>query len=454
VVVSTGDHEGLAIMTHHRRDWFRLSALGLMAGPRAIAGPNQAPLKITGLKVTPIALPDPPLLNASGCHGPYFLRNVIELETDGGILGLGETVGGTSTTNALLKAQSLIVSKNVFAYRAFARELLSISAGCYAGIELACLDACGKATGRRVCELVGGPVRESVEFAAYLFFRYGADNPVVLADLHRVGPRKGIDAWGEVRTPEAMAEMAAHFRDRWGFRVFKLKGGVLPPDVELDAMKAMAAKLGPDALLRIDPNGRWKTATAIRIGKAMAGLNLEYYEDPVRGQPAMADVRQATGLKMSTNMCVTRFADLPDAFRLKPIDVLLADHHYFGGFAGCQALGPICETAGWTMSQHSNNHAGITMAAMIHLAASIPQLTMASDTHYPWLIDGIDIIEGPRLAIEQGRMRVPAGPGLGVGLDRDRLAQAHETFTRSGMTGRDDANLMRRLEPGWTSHLF
>ena len=135
--------------------------------------------------------------------------------------------------------------------------------------------------------------------------------------------------------------------------------------------------------MRIDPNGRWKTATAIRIGKAISTLPMEYYEDPVQGQAAMAEVRRETGLKMSTNMCVTSFAHIPEALKLKPIDVLLCDHHYFGGFAGCLALGPICKAAGWTMSQHSNNHAGVTMAAMIHLAASIPELTLASDTHYP-----------------------------------------------------------------------
>ena len=183
---------------------------------------------------------------------------------------------------------------------------------------MACLDACGKATGRRLCELLGGPVRDPVEFAAYLFYRYAADHPVILADPRMVAsdPRRSgrvLDAWGEVRSPEAMAAMAAEFRDRWGFRVFKLKGGVLAPDVERETLDAMAAKLGPGALLRIDPNGRWKVATAVRIGKAMAALPLEYYEDPVRGQAAMAEVRKATGLKMSTNMCVTRFEDLAEA---------------------------------------------------------------------------------------------------------------------------------------------
>jgi glucarate dehydratase len=448
----------------HRRDALRLIAggiLGCAADTRSRAftvGPAQPALTITGLSVTPIALPDPPLLNVGGCHGPYFLRNIVELRTDGGIVGIGETHGGESVTRALESARKVVIGQNAFAYRKFARELQSLNMSCYAGIELACLDACGRATGRRLCELVGGPVRDPVEFAAYLFYRYAADHPVILSDPHVVDSRgrgdRALDSWGEVRTPEAMADMAARFRDRWGFRVFKLKGGVLAPELEAETLKAMAARLGPGALLRIDPNGRWKTATAIRIGNQIKQLPMEYYEDPVQGQAAMAEVRRETGLKMSTNMCVTSFAHIPEALKLKPIDVLLCDHHYFGGFAGCLALGPICKPAGWTISQHSNNHAGVTMAAMIHLAASIPELTMASDTHYPWLIEGTDIIEGPKLAIQGGAMAIPAGPGLGVTLDHDKLARAHETFVKCGMRGRDDRSLMRRLEPGWKGELL
>jgi glucarate dehydratase len=303
-------------------------------------------------------------------------------------------------------------------------------------------------------------VRDPVEFSAYLFYRYAADHPIVLADPHLVaGDRRGrgeraLDAWGEVRTPEAMAAMADAFRKRYGFRVFKLKGGVLAPDAERATLTAMADRLGPGNLLRIDPNGRWRLETAIRVGKTLKTLALEYYEDPVRGQAAMAEVRRATGLKMSTNMCVTRFDHLEEAFRVHPIDVLLCDLHYFGGFAGCLALGPVCDAVGWTMSQHSNSHAGVTMAAMIHVAAAVPQLTMASDTHYPWLVDDADILDGPKLPINGGTMAVPAGPGLGVALDRDKVARAHEVFTRCGMQGRDDGPLMRRLEPGWTGGLL
>ncbi len=435
---------------------------GAIAGEAAGAGrawaiePAASPLLITGLKVTPIALPDPPILAASGCHGPYFLRNVVELRTEGGIVGIGETHGGSDVTKALDRARELLLGQNAFGYRKFGRQLQTTSMAAYAAVEMACIDACARATGRRFCELVGGPVRDSVEFAAYLFFRYAADHPVVLSDPRLVDSRgrgdRALDSWGEVRTPEAMAAMAAQFRDKWGFRVFKLKGGVLDPDVEFETMKALAAQLGPKALLRIDPNGsvagRHRGA---RSARSLLEMPLEYYEDPVNGQKAMAEVRRQTGLKMSTNMCVTRFEHIPEALELKPIDVLLCDHHYFGGFAGCQALGPISRAAGWSLSQHSNNHSGVTMAAMIHLAASIPELTLASDTHYPWLVESTDIIEGPKLAIKDGQMAVPPGPGLGVTLDQDKLARAGETYMKCGMTGsrRRDADETARAGLDW-----
>lgn len=451
-------------MIANRRDWLRFLALGLFGSrlPAATlaAEPRTAesPLWIKGLRITPIALPDPPLLNVGGCHGPYFLRNVVELECDGGLVGIGETAGGQGVTAALEKARALVTGQNAFAYRRFGRELFERSPEAYAAVEIACLDACGRATGRRLCELLGGPVRDPVEFSAYLFYRYAADHPTILADRRIVDGRgraeKALDDWGEVRTPESMAAEASRFKARWGFRVFKLKGGVLSPDAELETMRALAAALGPNCPLRIDPNGRWRTETAIRIGKGLRDVPLEYYEDPVQGQKGMAEVRRVSGLKMSTNMCVTSFKHLEEAFRVKPIDVLLGDLHYFGGYVGNLALGPICDAVGWTMSQHSNNHAGITMAAMIHLGATVPQLTSASDTHYPWLPEDSDIITGKKLPIHEGRMAVPVGPGLGVELDRDRLARAHEVYQKCGMRRRDDASLMRQLDPSWTGGLL
>ncbi len=418
-----------------------------------------APLKITKLTITPVALPDPPILAASGCHGPYFLRNIIQLETDAGITGIGETRGGASTVRALEKARELVVGKNAFAYRTFADDVIRISPGAYAGIEVACLDACGKATGKRLSELLGGPVREEVEFAAYLFYRFAADHPKLLADPRIVDKRgKGKDAlddWGEIRTPEAMIKEAERFRKQWGFRVFKLKAGVLPVKTELETMEAMQQHFGGLALLRIDPNGKWKTETAIAAGKVLKKLNLEYYEDPVKGQEAMAQVRKATGLAMSTNMCVTRFEHIPDAVKLKPVDVVLCDLHYWGGIPACQELGRICQTLGWKMSQHSNNHAGITMAAMIHVGAVCKQLTVASDTHYPWLPDGSDLIKGGKLMIRGGRMKLPEGPGLGVEIDPDALAHANEMYRRCGMKERNDADTMRLIDPDFrTDELY
>jgi glucarate dehydratase len=153
-------------------------------------------------------------------------------------------------------------------------------------------------------------------------------------------------------------------------------------------------------------------------------------------------------------MCVTRFEHVPDAVRLKPVDVVLSDLHYWGGFIGNIELGRICETFGWKVSQHSNNHAGVTMAAMIHLGAVVPQLTIASDTHYPWLIDSADIIQGGKLPIRQGKMKVPDGPGVGVQLDPDKVARANEVYRKCGMKERDDAATMRLVEPGWERKLF
>jgi len=448
-----------------RREWLAAAGLGAVGAlgmcDSSLAGEDGGPrvpvkgLKITGLRVTPVALPDPPILASSGCHGPYFLRNLIEVETDSGIVGIGETHGGERVTAAIEKSREVVVGQSAFAYRGFAAAVSRLSNGAYAGIELACLDAAGRATGRRVCELLGGPVRERVEFSSYLFFRYASDHPRLLEDPRIADGRgkgeKALDRWGEVRTPEAMAEMAWRFHQRWGFRVHKLKAGVLAPELELDALRAIDARFGGKHPLRIDPNGRWTLETSLRIGKAIASssLPLEYYEDPVNGQEPMAEVRKATGLKMSTNACVTAFAHIPRAVATKPIDIVLCDHHYWGGIPACQALGTLCPALGWGLSQHSNNHAGITMAAMVHLGACTPELTCASDTHYPWLVEGADVIAGANLAFTDGALAVPAGPGLGVDLDRDKLARAHETYRKCGMRERDDAFTQRLVEPGW-----
>jgi glucarate dehydratase len=412
-------------------------------------------LRITSVKVTPIALPDPPILAASGCHGPYFLRSIVELQTDDGFVGIGESYGTLNTVRELNEAGKLVAGQSAFAVRRLAMALDRFDTAVFAGIEMACLDIVGKATGRRVCELLGGPVRDDVEFAAYLFYRYAADDPRVLTDTRLVDARgkgdKALDQWGEVRAAEAMTELAAGFRQKYGFRVLKLKGGVLRPEEELKTLELWHERFGDDMPLRIDPNGNWTLATALSAGGQMrrANLPLEYYEDPVTGQSAMADVRTQTGLKLATNMCVTRWKHIEPATRIKPIDIVLADLYWFGGLTGCQALGRAANSLGWGVGCHSNNHAGVAMAAMIHLGASVPEMTYALDTHYPWLVDGADVIQGSNLPIERGRMKIPTALGLGVQLDPDKLARAHEAYERCGMRTRDDATTMQRFQPGW-----
>ncbi len=425
-------------------------------------------LKITEVKITPIALPDPPILAASGCHGPYFLRNILEITTEDGIIGIGETRGGLKRTERLQAAAKHVVGQSAFAYRGFPALLADAAANdkaqstsdpaVYAGLELACLDAIGKASGQSLSRLLGGPVRDEVEFAAYLFFRFAADHPRVFDDVHLKDDRgrgdRALDQWGEVRTPEAMADMARQWNERYGFKAMKLKAGVLPPDVELDALKAINDVFGGQAPLRIDPNGRWTIETANRIARDLQEMPLEYYEDPVRGQEAMTAVRRETGLPMSTNSCVTRFDHIADAVKNEPVDIVLCDHHGWGGIPACQALGTLADSLGWRLSQHSNNHAGLTMAAMTHLGAVTPQIVHSSDTHYPWLVEGADIIEGPNLKFVDGKLKVPIAPGLGVNLDHDKLARAHEIYQKCGMRERNDSVTMQRFEPGWTRDLF
>ena len=455
-----------------RRDYLRMSGVG--AGgfaaqsfcnlataqdtPLNRLNKSQRDLTIKEMRVTPIALPDPPLLASSGCHGPYFLRTIVEIVTADGITGLGETGGSERGVAELKRATAGIVGHSATAYRKFPQPPLNLSNRAYAAVEVACLDAIGKATGLRLCDLLGGPVREDPEFSSYLFFRYAADHPALLADKRVVDSRgkgdKALDQYGEVRTPESMAELAWRLHQKFGYRVHKLKAGVLKPEVELEALKAISDRFGGKHLVRIDPNARWSLDTSLKIARGMQDLPLEYYEDPIVGQEGMAEVRRKCGLKMSTNMCVTQLEHIPRAVTTQPVDVVLADHHGWGGFAACQALGMMAAPLGWTLSQHSNNHAGISMAAMIHLAALIPELTMASDTHYPWLADGADIIAGGKLPMTGGRMKIPTAPGVGVELDRDRLAAAHEDYLKCGMRDRDDATTMRMVEPGWERTIF
>jgi glucarate dehydratase len=406
-------------------------------------------VRITALRATPVAIADPPLRSAFGLHAPFALRTIVEVETDAGVTGIGETYGGEAPRHAFDAVRALVVGRDVYALTALRLALASTGnaradgwaweartfgpSQVFAAIEVACLDAIGKATGRRVCDLLGGAVRETVDFAAYLFFKHG-----------------GADEWGEVMTPVAVVEEARAMVARYGYRSLKLKGGVLDPEREVEAVMCLRDAFGPAVPLRLDPNAAWSVPTALRVARALRGA-VEYLEDPVPGIEGMAAVAGASDVPLATNMCVTSFAHLPEAVARRAVAVVLADHHMWGGMRATVELGRLCGTFGLGVSMHSNSHLGISLAAMVHVAAAVPELTYACDTHYPWQTE--DVIVGGKLPIREGAVDVPSGPGLGVELDRDALGLLHERYLRAGLTVRDDAAEMRKTDPSWRPHV-
>ena len=375
-------------------------------------------MRIIEMHVTPIAVGDPPLLNAAGLHAPYALRTIIEIVTDDGITGLGEVPGSAETTAALEAAAEVVIGHDPFQHNAISRGLVErFGAGnqpnnltgwkhrqivhVFSAVEVACFDIMGKATGRPVCDLLGGRARDRVDFSAYLFYKYeGAGGELGF------GTDPAASGWAAARQAAALdpagivAQAQAMCRE-FGFQSLKLKGGVFPPDQEVAAILALREAFGPDTPLRLDPNAIWTVETAIAAGHQMEGV-LEYYEDPVRGQETMAAVRRAVKMPLATNMCTTSFDDLPGSVRLGSEDIILSDHHFWGGLRASVELARICGTFGRGLSMHSNSHIGISLAAMTHLAAAVPNLTYACDTHYPWQSE--EVILGGRLKFEDGAL--------------------------------------------------
>ncbi len=405
--------------------------------------------RIADVRVTPIAFYDPPLLNNSGCHQPFALRSIIEVETEGGVVGLGESYGNRSVIeglqalapqlvgidvtdlNALWARARDEVGDRVAGYRTGAGRLVPrlVSA-----VEVAMWDAFGKATDRRVCDLLGGQVRETVPFSAYLFYKFAGHHGAE------------ADPWGEVLTPEQLVGEAQRMIDAHGFRAIKLKAGILPPEEEIAGLRALREAF-PDAPLRIDPNGGWTVETTLRLLPQLDGL-IEYLEDPTVGIEGNAQVQAATDIPLATNMYVVADEHLPPNMAQDAFRVILSDHHYWGGLKASRDLAKICEIWGLGLSMHSNSHMGISLAAMTHLAAATPNLTYDCDTHYPWQTD--EVIEGGKLTFAGGSLGVPEGPGLGVTLDREALARLHRNYVDAGITERDDESELRKFWPDWT----
>ncbi len=421
-------------------------------------------MKITEMRVTPIAVGDPPLLNAAGVHAPYALRTIIELITDDNLYGLGEVPGSVATTAALEAAREVMIGQDPFQLNAIyaALEARFGNEGApkdghkpwdkrrvvhvYSAIEVACFDLMGKATGRPVCDLLGGRVRDRVDFSAYLFYKYeGAGGALGTGiDPHATG-------WAATRQkaaldPEGVVAQAKGMCDAFGFKSIKLKGGAFPPDDEAAAMIALHEAFGPGTPLRLDPNAIWTVETSIRIGKRLEGI-LEYYEDPTRGQENMGKVAQAVKIPLATNMCTTSFEDIPGSVRHNSDQIILSDHHFWGGLRASIELARICKTFGRGLSMHSNSHVGISLAAMAHLAAATPNLTYACDTHYPWQTE--EVLVGGRAQFDDGALVVPNEPGLGIELDRAVLATLHQQYLACGLTERNDEVEMQKFVPGW-----
>lgn len=425
-------------------------------------------MKIVDMIVTPIALTDPPLLNSVGLHQPYALRTIVELVTDDGIYGLGEVPGGSKIVAILEAAKKYVIGKDPFQINQLYAELDArfgkndnetrgtdpwdhrSFVHLFSAVECACFDIMGKAINRPVADLLGGIYRERVPFAAYLFYKYeGAGGKLGFeTDPNATGWAAARQA--EAITPEGVVAQAKAMCLEYGYKSIKLKAGVFDPDLEVDTIFALREAFGADTPLRIDPNGVWSLDTAIRCGKRMLGV-LEYYEDPVRGQDNMASLRKEVDLPLATNMFTTSFEHLPKSIAIGAEDIILSDHHFWGGLRACQELAGICRTFGRGLSMHSNSHVGVSLIAMVHLAAATPHLTYDLDTHYPWQED--EIIVGGKIKFEDGMVTVPREPGLGVELDRDKLAKLHETYIACGITERDDASEMRKLHPDFEAKL-
>jgi glucarate dehydratase len=408
--------------------------------------------RVSRVKVTPVAFADPPLLNVVGVHQPHALRAIVELHTADGLIGLGETYADDAHLARLqavagdlpghdpydLAGLRLLVSRVLAAGDGGAGAsfggMLDVDSALdtvYSPFEVACFDIQGHLAGRPVSDLLGGAVRERVPFSGYLFYKW---------DAH---PGHDADAWGEALTPDALVAQARRMVNGWGFGSLKLKGGVLPPDDECTAIEALREAF-PSLPLRLDPNGAWTPETSIKVARRLEGV-VEYLEDPTLGINGMAQVSAGTDVPLATNMCVIAFKHLPPAIAADAVQVVLSDHHLWGGLRRSTLLGGIAQTFGLGLSMHSNSHLGISLAAMVHLAAASPNLTYACDTHYPWKTE--DLITPGVLEFVDGSVAVPTAPGLGVTLDRDRLGELHEQYLRCGVRRREDTVYMRSIEP-------
>jgi glucarate dehydratase len=372
-------------------------------------------MRITEVRVTPVSVPVvAPLRYSTGADAAIH-RLIVEIDTDEGITGLGECTAGAPREARLRELIPQLTDADPFQLERLRWQLSGPAEAklfgnvnhAFAAVEFACLDIQGKAIGRPVHDLLGGRVRDHVPLIAYLFYRY---------------PNEHGD--GAVHDTATMVEHASEVIREYGFRTLKFKAGVLPPELECEAILELRRAF-PDRLLRVDPNAAWSLSTALRVARRILDCDLEYLEDPTWGLRGMQRFNtRCPWIPLASNMAVATPEDFGPAFAMDCVDAILIDPHFYGGLRQGRHAAAALEILNAGVALHSQGELGISMAAQLHLAASLPALTHAPDAHYHHLTD--DVIEGGKLTHHEGGLYVPAGPGLGVSLDPDRVAKYHE----------------------------
>ena len=409
-------------------------------------------MRITEIIITPIAIPDVPLANTKGVHPSVFLRSILQVKTDTGLVGLSETYGAKRTLDGLMAVAPKLEGMDPYDRGDLRRRVeaaLPDGGGInsptmltdhkvwdvvYAAFEIACLDLVGKDQNRPLYQVLGGAWRKTIPFGGYLFYKFAKQDLTL-----------GPDIMGEVMTPDALVDQAREFVGTYGFKSLKLKGGVLDPDLEIETLLKLRETF-PHHKLRIDPMGAWTVPTAKRVVDQLSGV-LEYLEDPCRGMDAMAELAALIDMPLATNLVVVEFEQIYEAVTKNAVQIILSDHHYWRGGTGAVHLGEMCRAAGLGVSMHSNSHLGISLAAMCHVAAATPNLTYDCDTHYPWSTK--EIITGGRPSFKDGTLQVPEGPGLGVDLDHEALADLHALYHRAMVVDRNDTEEILKYVPDY-----
>jgi glucarate dehydratase len=392
-------------------------------------------MKISDVRATTVAVPlEAPLRHANGTHWGRFVRTIVEVETDEGLIGLGEMGGGGESAESAIRAlKGYLLGHDPLQLEQLYWKICNPTASLYnnrarlhAAIEFACIDLAGKKLGIRACDLLGGALREEIPFASYLFYRY----------------RDSKTGLGGEESASEIVRAARELKRKHGFHSHKLKGGVFSPDHDLEVYLALAATFPQDSF-RLDPNAAWSVEESIRIGRAIEHVRNDYYEDPCWGLEGMRRVRQFVNIPTATNTVVVNFEQLATCILTDAIDVILIDTTFWGGLRQAWMAGLVCQKFQRGISVHSSGELGIQLATMLHLGATLPNLNFSADAHYHHLLD--DVIVGGKMKYVDGKIALPTAAGLGVELDREKVQKYAELFRREGGYAYD----RDPKRPGW-----